>query len=215
MAEPPRPFGILTLDAARCLGWAYAFPCEEPRYSHIDLPRPNGPGYTRLRGFLLDLIEELKPKLIVYEEPVLNHYGPHKTSLQTAMWLMGLAAHIIEIAHLKGIRCEPCNASKLKLFTTGDGRAKKWKMVAAVEQCGWKTETDDEADALAILLWAEVKFAPKHLRSVSGLGPLFGGIENAIVREPGWEAVRDHRPAKSKRRRPRASDGMASLPTVR
>lgn len=180
----------------------------------MNLLGSNGEGFSQFRGWLLDRIAEHAPKLIVYEEPIIIHYGPRKTSLQTAMWLMGLAAHVVEVAHLRGIRCEPANVIKIKRFMTDDGRAKKPAMIAAIEQCGWKTETSDEADALSVLLWAEVRFAPKYRRSIAALGPLFREIENAVVPEPRRKTGLLRAAKKGKGRKPRPGHGVARLPAL-
>ena len=176
-AAPPivRTGGILTLDCGHVFGWAYAFPGDEPVYSHLILPKPNGKGFNIFRDWLIARIVDYQPRLIVYEEPILNHYGPAKTSLQTAQWLIGLYAHVVEIAFIQGVRCEPANVSQIKRFLTLDGKAKKGAMIAAIEACGWHPETSDEADALAILLWAEVQYAPKIRRNAGSFGPLFAG----------------------------------------
>ena len=42
----------------------------------------------------------------------------------------------------------------IKRFATGKGNADKAKMVAAIEARGFRPADDNEADAIALLLWA-------------------------------------------------------------
>ncbi len=162
--------GILALDLGTCTGFACAPPGGEPVYGHVWLPSDRGDGayFNRFRGWLLDRVTVLAPRLIVYEAPLITATA---TSVSTVMRLFGLAAHTIEIAYAREVRCEPANNSTVKKFVTDNGRAKKPEVMAAIRARGWHPENDNVGDALAVMLWAESKWAPKVTRAA---GPLFG-----------------------------------------
>jgi len=161
--------GICCLDLGTCSGWACCVPGGEPVYGHVWLPSDRGDGafFNRFRQFLLDRITILSPRLIVYEAPLI-HAG--MTHIGTVMRLFGLAAHTEEIGFAREVRVEKANNSTVKKHATGNGHAKKPEMMDAIRARGWQPENDNVGDALAVLLWAESKWAPQVTRSA---GPLF------------------------------------------
>lgn len=163
--------GILALDLGTRTGWAYALPGGAPAHAHVRLPNDRGDGafFSAFRRFLLDHITVHAPRLIVYEAPLITGSA---TSVQTVFRLFGLAAHTVEIAHIREVRCERANNASVKKFLTDNGRAKKPEVMDAIRARGWEPDGDDEADALAVLLWAESKWAPNVTRTA---GPLFAG----------------------------------------
>ena len=162
---------ILALDLGTCTGFACARPGDTPTYGHVRLPSDRGDGafFHRFRSWLLDQVTVLSPRLIIYEAPLVT---AHHTNVKTVMRLFGLAAHTIEIAHLREVRAEPANNQTVKKFVTDNGHARKGEVTDAVRAHGWAPENDNVSDALAILLWAESKWAP-HVKRAAG--PLFAG----------------------------------------
>jgi Holliday junction resolvasome RuvABC endonuclease subunit len=57
-------------------------------------------------------------------------------------------------AELRGVPYEGIPVGTIKRHVTGLGNAPKASVVAAVRDRGFAPENDDEADALALLLWA-------------------------------------------------------------
>lgn len=168
--------GILALDLATLLGWACSMPGEAPRFGSFHIVSDRGDGYffASFEGWLTDIIAVHDPRLMVVEAPVLNHGngrdGKNRTSIQTAFRLMGLVAIAMKVAEQKGVRYDRANNSSIKKDATGNGHATKPDMVRAMVLRGWRVNNDNEADALAILFWAERKWAPKTPRAI---GPLF------------------------------------------
>jgi Holliday junction resolvasome RuvABC endonuclease subunit len=161
--------GILSLDLGTITGWACALPGAEPAHGHIRLPHDRGDGafFSAFRRFLLDHITVHAPRLIVYEAPLIT---AGMTSVQTVFRLFGLAAHTVEIANIREVRCERANNASVKKFVTDNGRAKKPEVMNAIRARGWFPDDENEADALAVMLWAESKWAPRVTRAA---GPLF------------------------------------------
>jgi Holliday junction resolvasome RuvABC endonuclease subunit len=163
----------MACDLGTCTGWAVALPGAEPVYGHWRLPSDRGDGafFNRFRQLLLDHITVHAPRLIVYEAPLITASA---TSVSTVMRLFGLAAHTLEIAYAREVRCEAANNSTVKKYVTDNGRAKKPEVMDAIRARGWNPENDNVGDALAVLLWAESKFAPRVTRAA---GPLFSRPE--------------------------------------
>lgn len=163
--------GLYALDLGTRTGWACALPGAEPVHGHIRLPADRGDGafFSAFRRFLLDHITVHAPRLIVYEAPLITASA---TSMATVFRLFGLAAHTVEMAHIREVRCEPANNATVKKFVTDNGRAKKPEVMDAIRARGWSPDDENEADALAVLLWAESRFAPTVRRAA---GPLFAG----------------------------------------
>ena len=85
---------------------------------------------------------------VVYEE-VRNHAGTDAAHLFGG-WLAILSAW----CEHHGIPYEGVPVGTIKRFATGKGNADKAAMIAAIRARGFDPADDNEADALAILLWA-------------------------------------------------------------
>lgn len=169
---------LLALDLGTCTGWACARPGGTPAFGHWWLPADRGDGafFNRFRRLLLDHVTVHAPRLIVFEAPLIT---AQQTNVQTVMRLFGLSSHTIEIAYAREIRCERANNASVKKFVTDNGRAKKPQVMDAIRARGWEPENDNVADALAVLLWAESKWAPQVNRAA---GPLFAEPERLVPR---------------------------------
>lgn len=65
-------------------------------------------------------------------------------------------------AELRGIPYEGVPVGTIKRFATGKGNANKAAMIEAIRQRGFSPADDNEADALALLLWAlDAKGGPR------------------------------------------------------
>ena len=180
--------GILAIDPARVLGWAYCLPGGPVDFGHETLARRGAePGLigARLDTFLRSRIRKLEPSLIVYEQPFLSSKF---IDMHTAFELLGISFYIDTIAELHGIKYNSVNAIEATKSLTGRGKfpgknydeRRAAKKAAAIEACrarGWNA-TADEADAIAVLLLAEAKLFPvEAMRRPAVLkqptGPLF------------------------------------------
>jgi Holliday junction resolvasome RuvABC endonuclease subunit len=83
----------------------------------------------------------------VYFERVYAHSGTE------AAHLYGYFMHTLAaVCEEKRIECAGIPVTTIKKFATGKGNATKEEMIAAAKSRGFNPQTDDEADALAILL---------------------------------------------------------------
>lgn len=165
---------ILALDTARATGFAVL----RADGSHASGTKVLGPKDMRIGPLLANYSDWLtsqvrvhKPEFIYYEQPWV---GP-KTSQAAALILMSLAG----VTHMVGFRCRvrvrpALNPTVVKHFTgSGGGKRVVRKARVFAEACarGLAPETEDEADALAILSYAA------HLLGIKTdipAGPLFG-----------------------------------------
>jgi Holliday junction resolvasome RuvABC endonuclease subunit len=85
----------------------------------------------------------------VYFERVYAHSGTE------AAHLYGYFMHILAaVCEEYGIECVGVSVATIKKFMTGKGNATKDEMIVAAKSHGFNPQTDDEADALAILFLA-------------------------------------------------------------
>lgn len=179
--------GILALDpSARLTGWA-GTERRDSRYAiygHIstafdgELVRDSaGKIGLRFENFLEARIEVLKPAHIVREAPFI-HGGPQNH--ETIFALMGIGWLIETIAARHSIPCYVADTRAAVRALTGrykfpTSKAKKRATVAALEMLGFKGITEDEGDALAILIYEEPRLFPEmRLRLVRPVNmPLF------------------------------------------
>jgi hypothetical protein len=177
--------GILAIDQATTVGWAYiSEPGREPLWSHERMAKRGaweGAIFHAFRAFLLDRIEKLAPiACLAFEAPFLPRPDRSETAvaLNPAVSRMGygFTAHITAVAEECGIRrIEEIQSVEFTKWMTGRGRfagetaverkrAKKAAVVAACAARGWQA-TDDEADALAMLMFTEYRLYPQQALS--------------------------------------------------
>ena len=146
---------ILALDCATKTGWCLldeAGKIIESGVQSFEKRRgeSNGLVFLRFRNWLGKLIE-FRPggaQLLVYERAHMR--GGAATEL-----CVGLQTRVQEIAAEKMIESLPVPSTTLKKWATGSGHANKVTMIlAAKKYLGRNPEDDNEADAIAILLWA-------------------------------------------------------------
>jgi Holliday junction resolvasome RuvABC endonuclease subunit len=148
---------LLALDLGTSTGWAVSIPemGVESGTQIFDVKRGESPGmrFFRFRRWLVDMIENSRPELIVFEIP--HHRGGAATDV-----LVGMKTHIEEICAEAGIEHQGIHFSSLKKFATGSGRALKKDMIVAAKKLFpyQDIKTDDQADALCVLAWAIDRF---------------------------------------------------------
>lgn len=148
---------ILALDPAAATGFAWqdTDSPDLPLYGVWQLTRGDGEHsgrrLERLRTKIYDVHRARGVDRIAFEDASFGSHNPSTQALHNQ-----LAGVILLVASELSIPASAVGPSRLKKFTTDDGRAKKNAMKAAVERhLGIRTDDDNIADALAVLLWAK------------------------------------------------------------
>lgn len=198
--------GILALDAATVTGFALADPGGDPVWGHHRMGgrcATDGEVFAAFRGYVLDLIDAHEPQYLVFEAAFTPRLGadPRKNKIinpQTLQRLYGFRAHIVCIAEERCLICHDKQSLEFTKWFTGRGRfpgatsadrskAKKAAMVEACAARGWRV-TEDEADALGLLMCFEAELYPEYsLRRKRAFrqpsGPLFPSQLEASARK--------------------------------
>ncbi len=141
--------GLLALDLGTRCGWAL---CERGRIEHgvqvFEVRRGESPGfrYLRFTRWLEDL-GRVGLDLVVYEQT--HQRGGAATEVAA-----GFATRVQEFCARRGVEHAAVHSATLKKWTTGKGNADKAGMRAAVARRWQAVESDDEADAVALLHFA-------------------------------------------------------------
>ena len=150
-ATPTIP-SILALDLGTTTGWAIRN--DRCRILHgtaeFRPSRYEGGGMRYLRfGKWLDQTLEVTGGIdAVYFEEVRRHIGT-----DAAHTYGGFLAALTSWCEAKVIAYQGVPVGTIKRFATGKGNADKQAMIAAVRERGFEPGDDNEADAIAILLW--------------------------------------------------------------
>ena len=144
---------VLALDLGTTTGWALRGQ-DGGITSGIMTFRPSrfeggGMRFLRFRGWLAEIANLSGGITRVVFEEVRAHAGTDAAHLYGG-WLAHLAAWCEEA----GIPYQGVPVGTIKRYATGKGNADKAKMVAAIEARGFRPADDNEADAIALLLWA-------------------------------------------------------------
>ncbi len=151
LPEPMRT--ILALDLGTTTGWALR--------SHDGLitsgtasfkpGRYDGGGmrYLRFTNWLTEIDRLSGPIEAIFFEEVRRHAGTDAAHVYG-----GLMATLSAWAELRGVPYQGVAVGTIKRHATGHGNANKQAMIDAARQRGFSPADDNEADAIAILLWA-------------------------------------------------------------
>lgn len=148
-----RPSTILALDLGTTTGYAIK-PASGPIVSGTMGFKPNrfeggGMVFIRFSHWLSELNEKAGPiDLVVYEE-VRAHRGTTAAHVYG-----GFLAHLTAWAEFRDLPYQGAPVGTIKKFIAGKGNADKSQVIAAVRARGYAPVDDNEADAIAILLWA-------------------------------------------------------------
>lgn len=151
---PSSPTGsILALDLGTTTGWALS-PPGGPITSGTVSFRPSrydggGMRYLRFRNWLNQLLVGGDTIAAVYFEEVRRHVGTDAAHIYG-----GFLACLSAWCEEQGIAYQGVPVGTIKRFATGKGNADKAAMIAALRERGFSPTDDNEADAIAILLWA-------------------------------------------------------------
>jgi hypothetical protein len=108
-----------------------------------------GMRYLRFRGWLDCMAVDTSGLAAVYFEEVRRHAGTDAAHLHG-----GFLATLTSWCEQRGIAYQGVPVGTIKRFITGKGNADKLAVVAAVRARGFAPADDNEADAIAILLWS-------------------------------------------------------------
>jgi Holliday junction resolvasome RuvABC endonuclease subunit len=143
---------VLGLDPGKTTGWCLYSPHTTPRFGLYTLPGDDlGAQLAGFKFWLDDMIEDHLPLLLALERP----FGRAAFTSDLPGTLCGIA-HMV--AHCHMIQRREFTASAVKKGMTGDGRAPKGAVIAAVRsRFGVPALASHEADAaaVAVMAWAQ------------------------------------------------------------
>jgi len=144
---------ILALDLGTSTGWALRGP-DGLITSGTASFRPNrfdggGMRYLRFTNWLAELNMLSGPIAAIWFEEVRRHVGTDAAHIYG-----GLMATLTAWAELRGIPYAGVPVGTIKRHATSKGNADKTAVMAAIRARGFSPTDDNEADAIAILLWA-------------------------------------------------------------
>jgi len=144
---------ILALDLGTTTGWAtrLAAGAIESGTTSFRPSRYDGGGmrYLRFRDWLDQIATDVASIGAVYFEEVRRHIGTDAAHLYG-----GFLATLTSWCEQREIPYEGVPVGSIKRHVTGKGNADKTAVLEAVRARGFKPADDNEADAIAILLWA-------------------------------------------------------------
>ena len=108
-----------------------------------------GMRYLRFRSWLDGLAADVTGITAVFFEEVRRHIGTDAAHLYG-----GFLATLTSWCEQRGIPYEGVPVGSIKRHIAGKGNADKAAVMAAVRARGFRPADDNEADAIAILLWA-------------------------------------------------------------
>ena len=153
MQPPERGRTILALDLGTTTGWALRGFCGLITTGTVSFKpgRYDGGGmrYLRFTNWLTEIDRLSGPIEAIYFEEVRRHIGT-----DAAHVFGGLLAVLSSWAELRGVPYQGVPVGTIKRHATGHGNAAKEAMIDAARARGFSPADDNEADAIAILLWA-------------------------------------------------------------
>jgi Holliday junction resolvasome RuvABC endonuclease subunit len=144
---------LLALDLGTSTGWAVRTAGEVILSGTVSF-RPSrydggGMRYLRFRAWLDELAEDAGGLAAIWFEEVRRHIGT-----DAAHAYGGFLATLTAWAEARGVPYQGVAVGTIKRHAAGKGNANKLAMIAAVRARGFSPADDNEADAIAILLWA-------------------------------------------------------------
>ncbi|SNT02403.1 crossover junction endodeoxyribonuclease RuvC [Antarctobacter heliothermus] len=144
---------IMALDLGTTTGWALRDHTGLITSGTVSF-RPSrydggGMRYLRFTNWLTEIDRLSGPIEAVYFEEVRRHAGTDAAHVYG-----GLMAVLTSWAELRGVPYQGVPVGTIKRHATGKGNAPKQAMIDAARARGFSPADDNEADAIAILLWA-------------------------------------------------------------
>ena len=151
-AQQKNRSAILALDLGSITGWALCS-ADGAIVSGTMSFRPSryeggGMGYLRFRSWFNELARSTGQIETVHFEEVRRHAGTDAAHIYG-----GFLAHLSSWCEAEMIGYQGVPVGTIKRFIAGKGNADKQAVMSAVRARGFSPADDNEADALAILLW--------------------------------------------------------------
>lgn len=105
--------------------------------------------YLRFRAWLDSMAQDVVGIGVVYYEEVRRHLSTDAAHVHG-----GLLATLTSWCEQQSVPYQGVPVGTIKRFITGKGNADKQAVIEAVRARGYRPSDDNEADAIAILLWA-------------------------------------------------------------
>ena len=151
---------VLALDLGTKTGWALMERgTVQSAVETFDVRRGESPGmrYVRFTRWLEEMLVQSSaaPRvgLVAYE-------AAHQRGGAATEIAAGFATHLQSICARHGIEHAAVHTATLKKWCTGKGNADKAAMLEAVARRWRRVDTDDEADAVALLYYALAELVP-------------------------------------------------------
>ena len=152
-ASFPGALVVLALDLGTTTGWALRAPDSLITSGTVSF-RPSrfdggGMRYLRFRAWLDQLAADAGPISTIHFEEVRRHVGTDAAHLYG-----GFMATLTAWCEQREIAYQGVPVGTIKRHVAAKGNADKAAVMAAVRARGFSPADDNEADAIAILLWA-------------------------------------------------------------
>jgi hypothetical protein len=167
---------ILFLDLATTTGWCEGAPGEKPTSGKIRLAPEGSPIAAKHGGLLAFLgtrLTAFRYRAVVYEAPRDPRHMGNKTTMDTAMMLIGLTGVVEAVCHQTGhhrIMTADVHAVRKHLLGCRPqaGNAKH-EVIAKLKTLGFAPSDDNEADAIAGWLHTCSVLDPKQALNTSAM----------------------------------------------
>ncbi|MGE0039156.1 MAG: crossover junction endodeoxyribonuclease RuvC [Xanthobacteraceae bacterium] len=144
---------MLALDLGTTTGWAMRLPGGTIESGTVSFrpSRYDGGGirYLRFRNWLEGIVADSGGVHFIPYEEIRRHVSTDSSHVYG-----GLLATLTAWCEERGIAYQGVPVGTVKRFIAGKGNADKQAVIAAVRERGFSPTDDNEADAIAILLWA-------------------------------------------------------------
>ncbi|MFQ5510204.1 MAG: crossover junction endodeoxyribonuclease RuvC [Leptospirillia bacterium] len=144
---------ILALDLGTTTGWAVRAADGTVTSGTMSFKpgRFEGGGmrFLRFKRWLAEIELLAGRPTTVYFEEVRRHAG-----VDAAHAYGGFMGQLTAWCELRGVPYQGVPVGTIKKYATGKGNAGKAAVIAAVRERGYEPADDNEADAIALLLWA-------------------------------------------------------------
>ena len=144
---------VLALDLGTSTGWALSSPHGIITSGTVSFKpsRYDGGGmrYVRFRAWLDGLAHDSPDIEAIHFEEVRRHLSTDAAHVHG-----GLLAMLTAWCEQQSIAYQGVPVGTIKRFITGRGNADKAAVIDAIRTRGYSPSDDNEADAIAILLWA-------------------------------------------------------------
>jgi Holliday junction resolvasome RuvABC endonuclease subunit len=153
LSDPPPPgHCVLALDLGTQTGWALRSP-DRTVISGSEAFKPGrfeggGMRFLRFKRWLTELKATVEGLDAVFFEEVRRHAG-----VDAAHAYGGFMAHLTAWCEHHQIPYQGVPVGTIKKHATGKGNADKQAVLTAIRARGYAPSDDNEADALALLLW--------------------------------------------------------------